>query len=127
MVGRGKHLSKSVRFNLSKEDERSMYEELQRHDRKVPDDPYGSSGAYIKAAIWFYMMHQEEHENNQLLLDSIGSIVRETIIDTMDGFRVESPETVVKRETQQVISELDESPDADIPSEVSEYLKGFGL
>ena len=127
MVGIGNQKTKTVRFNLSKTDELKMFEELMSHDRKVPDDPYGSSGAYIKAAIWFYMMHQEENESNQHLLDSIGSIVREAITDTMQGLRVDVPASDLKTETRQVISELEESPDADIPSEVSEYLKGFGL
>ena len=46
--------SLSFRLNLSKEDERELYEAIMGHNRDNENDPYGSSGAYIKAALKCY-------------------------------------------------------------------------
>jgi len=58
--------SLSFRLNVSKEDERELYEAIMGHNRDKANDPYGSSGAYIKAALKCYhgnemQMEQQEH------------------------------------------------------------------
>jgi hypothetical protein len=58
--------SLSFRLNLSKEDERELYETIMGHNRDNANDPYGSGGAYIKAALKCYhgnemQMEQQEH------------------------------------------------------------------
>ena len=63
--------SLSFRLNLSKEDERELYEAIMGHNRDNANDPYGSSGAYIKAALKCYhgnemQMEQQEHFKEEM-------------------------------------------------------------
>ena len=65
--------SLSFRLNLSKEDERELYEAIIGHNRDNVNvnDPYGSSGAYIKAALKCYhgnemQMVQQEHFKEEM-------------------------------------------------------------
>ena len=63
--------SLSFRLNLSKEDERELYEAIMGHNRDNVNDPYGSSGAYIKAALKCYygnelQMVQQEHFKEEM-------------------------------------------------------------
>lgn len=48
----------AFRLNLSRSDERELYQEIMKHGRNVENDIYGSSGAYVKAAIRHY--HRQE-------------------------------------------------------------------
>lgn len=63
MLGSSSKKSISVRFNLSRENERKLYEEVMSHNREIPDDPYGSSGAFVKAAVRFYMQDRDRIES----------------------------------------------------------------
>lgn len=63
--------SLSFRLNLSKEDERELYESIMGHNRDNANDPYGCSGAYIKAALKCYhgnemKMEQQEHFKEEM-------------------------------------------------------------
>lgn len=63
--------SLSFRLNVSKEDERELYEAIMGHNRDKANDPYGSSGAYIKAALKNYhgnemQMEQQEHFKEEM-------------------------------------------------------------
>lgn len=63
--------SLSFRLNVSKEDERELYEAIMGHTRDKANDPYGSSGAYIKAALKFYhgnemQIEQQEHFKEEM-------------------------------------------------------------
>lgn len=63
--------SLSFRLNVSKEDERELYETIMGHNRDKANDPYGSSGAYIKAALKCYrgnemQMEQQEHFKEEM-------------------------------------------------------------
>ncbi len=53
-------LQKTVAFrlNLSRADERELFQEILKHGRNVENDIYGSSGAYVKAALRHY--HRQE-------------------------------------------------------------------
>lgn len=55
-------LQKTVAFrlNLSRADERELFQEILKHGRNVENDIYGSSGAYVKAALRHY--HRQESE-----------------------------------------------------------------
>lgn len=55
-------LQKTVAFrlNLSKADEKELFQEILKHGRNVENDIYGSSGAYVKAALRHY--HRQESE-----------------------------------------------------------------
>ena len=59
MAGK-KEVQKTVAFrlNLSRSDERELYQEIMKHGRNVENDIYGSSGAYVKAALRHY--HRQE-------------------------------------------------------------------
>ena len=63
--------SLSFRLNLSKDDERELYEAIMGHNRDNTNDLYGSSGAYIKAALKCYhgnemQMEQQEHFKEEM-------------------------------------------------------------
>lgn len=53
-------LQKTVAFrlNLSRADERELFQEILKHGRNVENNIYGSSGAYVKAALRHY--HRQE-------------------------------------------------------------------
>ncbi len=57
-------LQKTVAFrlNLSRADERELFQEILKHGRNVENDIYGSSGAYVKAALRHYRRQENELE-----------------------------------------------------------------
>ena len=61
MAGK-KEVQKTVAFrlNIAKEEERELYYAIMRHGRGRENDVYGSSGAYVKAALRHY--HKQESE-----------------------------------------------------------------
>ncbi len=61
MAGK-KEVQKTVAFrlNLSRADERELYEAVMKHGRNMKNDIYGSAGAYVKAALQHY--HRQESE-----------------------------------------------------------------
>ena len=61
MAGK-KEVQKTVAFrlNIAKEEERELYHAIMRHGRGRENDIYGSSGAYVKAALRHY--HRQESE-----------------------------------------------------------------
>ena len=175
MVRRGNQKTKTVRFNLSKQDELRMFEELESHDRKVPDDPYGSAGAYIKAALREYMSGREEREMNQKHYHEIAGIVgqtvsiaRETFLEDLEkhdeqlaeallrimwmynncgegvqpsvgtgdiekdrknwtvNTRGNESDSLPEKTVDQVVKELGEAPDTEMPAEAMDFLKSFG-
>lgn len=63
--------SLSFRLNLSKEDERELYEAIMGHNRDKANDSYGSSGAYIKAALKFYHGNEMQMEQQERFKEEI--------------------------------------------------------
>ena len=61
MAGK-KEVQKTIAFrlNIAKEEERELYYAIMRHGRGRENDVYGSSGAYVKAALRHY--HKQESE-----------------------------------------------------------------
>lgn len=61
MAGK-KKVQKTVAFrlNIAKEEERELYHAIMKHGRGRANDIYGSSGAYVKAALKHY--HRQESE-----------------------------------------------------------------
>ena len=61
MAGK-KEVQKTVAFrlNIAKEEERELYHAIIKHGRGRENDIYGSSGAYVKAALRHY--HRQESE-----------------------------------------------------------------
>lgn len=61
MAGK-KEVQKTVAFrlNIAKEEERELYHAIMKHGRERENDIYGSSGAYVKAALRHY--HRQESE-----------------------------------------------------------------
>ena len=52
----------AFRLNLSRSDERELYQEIMKHGRNVENDIYGSSGAYVKAALRHYYRQESRLE-----------------------------------------------------------------
>lgn len=61
MAGK-KEVQKTVAFrlNIAKAEERELYQAIMKHGRGKENDLYGSSGAYVKAALKYY--HRQESE-----------------------------------------------------------------
>lgn len=63
MAGK-KEVQKTVTFrlNIAKEEERELYHAIMKHGRGREDDVYGSSSAYVKAALRHYYRQESELE-----------------------------------------------------------------
>lgn len=61
----------SIRLNLAREEEKKLYEEVMSHSRNVSGDIYGSSGAYVKAALLAYGADKEESDREYLLKEQM--------------------------------------------------------
>lgn len=63
MAGK-KEVQKTVAFrlNIAKEEERELYHAIMKHGRGREDDVYGSSSAYVKAALRHYYRQESELE-----------------------------------------------------------------
>lgn len=61
MAGK-KELQKTISFrlNMTREDEREIYEAIASHNRGQANDSFGSSGAYIKAALASFLNKKKE-------------------------------------------------------------------
>lgn len=72
MAGKGE-LQKLISFRLNtvREDEKELYETIMGHNRGKKDDSYGSSGAYIKAALKAYHRNEQQVNNHQQIRDDI--------------------------------------------------------
>lgn len=82
MAGK-KEVQKTVAFrlNLSRPEERELYQEIMKHGCNVENDIYGSSGAYVKAALKHY--HRQEsklelqEQNRQAMQDYMRELAEE--------------------------------------------------
>ena len=61
----------SIRLNLAREEEKKLYDEVMSHSRNVPGDIYGSSGAYVKAALSAYGADREKSDREHLLKEQM--------------------------------------------------------
>lgn len=63
MAGK-KEVQKTVAFrlNIAKAEERELYHAIMKHSRGNENDLYGSSGAYVKAALRHYYRQESELE-----------------------------------------------------------------
>lgn len=78
MAGK-KEVQKTVAFrlNLSRADERELYQAVMKHGRNVKDDIYGSSGAYVKAALRHYHKQESEMELQEQYRQEMRSYLKE--------------------------------------------------
>lgn len=78
MAGK-KEVQKTVAFrlNLSRADERELYQAVMKHGRNVKDDIYGSSGAYVKAALRHYHRQESELELQEQYRQEMRSFLKE--------------------------------------------------
>lgn len=61
----------SIRLNLAREEEKKLYDEVMSHSRNVPGDIYGSSGAYVKAALSAYGADREKSDREHLFKEQM--------------------------------------------------------
>ncbi len=78
MAGK-KEVQKTVAFrlNIAKEEERELYQEVMKHGRGTENDIYGSSGAYVKAALRHYHRQESELELQEQYRQEMQSYLRE--------------------------------------------------
>lgn len=115
MAGK-KEVQKTVAFrlNIAKDEERELYQEVMKHGRGTENDIYGSSGAYVKAALRYYHRQESELElqeqnrqymrsylkeltekQGEVFLDKLvehdkrlASMVAEAVLNAVDGGKV---------------------------------------
>lgn len=61
----------SIRLNLAREEEKKLYDEVMSHGRNVSGDIYGSSGAYVKAALSAYGADREKSDREHLFKEQM--------------------------------------------------------
>ena len=133
----------SFRLNMEKEDERELYESIKGHDC------YGSSGAYIKAALKYFCSKEKEYELQERLqsffegqmermlteqtkafVDALAEHDQKLLSMALTGVSIATPVMAVKEPTvkaevpnQSIVVEP-QMPDAseDIPAEALAYL-----
>ena len=86
MLGAGSQKSISVRFNISRENEKRLYDEVKRHNRNIKDDPYGSEGAYIKAAVAHYMKKKDQTETISFSPEQLQDLMEQIVEKTCEAF-----------------------------------------
>ncbi len=78
MAGK-KEVQKTVAFrlNIAKEEERELYHVIMKHGRGRENDIYGSSGAYVKAALRHYHRQESEMELQEQNRQEMQSYLKE--------------------------------------------------
>ena len=87
MAGK-KEVQKTValRLNLSRTDERELYEAIMKHGRNMENDIYGSSGAYVKAALKHYHRQESELELQEQYRQEMRSYLKELAEEQREVF-----------------------------------------
>lgn len=78
MAGK-KEAQKTVAFrlNIAKEEERELYHAIMKHGRGRENDIYGSSGAYVKAALSYYHRQESKLELQEQYQQEMRSYLKE--------------------------------------------------
>lgn len=78
MAGK-KEAQKTVAFrlNIAKEEERELYHAIMKHGRGRENDIYGSSGAYVKAALKHYYRQESKLELKEQYQQEMRSYLKE--------------------------------------------------
>ena len=104
MVGK-KEVQKTVAFrlNIAKEEERELYHAIMRHGRGRENDIYGSSGAYVKAALRHYHRQESELELQEQYqqemrgyLKELAELQREVFLDGLSEHDKKLADTVAE-------------------------------
>lgn len=67
----------AFRLNISKEEERELYHAIMKHGRGRENDIYGSSGAYVKAALKHYYRQESKLELQEQYQQEMRSYLKE--------------------------------------------------
>lgn len=104
MAGK-KEVQKTVAFrlNIAKEEERELYHAIMRHGRGKENDIYGSSGAYVKAALRHYHRQESELELQEQYrqemrgyLKELAELQREVFLDGLSEHDKKLADTVAE-------------------------------
>ncbi len=104
MAGK-KEVQKTVAFrlNLSRADERELYQAIMKHGRNMENDIYGSSGAYVKAALRHYHRQESELELQEQYrqemrgyLKELAELQREVFLDGLSEHDKKLADTVAE-------------------------------
>ena len=71
----------SFRLNMVREDEKELYEAIKEHS-----DCYGSSGAYIKAALKHFHSREQEYELQERLQDYMKEQMEQLVVEQRKVF-----------------------------------------
>lgn len=87
MAGK-KEVQKTVAFrlNIAKAEERELYQAIMKHSRGNENDLYGSSGAYVKAALRHYYRQESELELQEQNRQEIRNYLRELAAEQGEVF-----------------------------------------
>lgn len=67
----------AFRLNIAKEEERELYHAIMKHGRGRENDIYGSSGAYVKAALKHYYRQESKLELQEQYKQEMRSYLKE--------------------------------------------------
>ena len=71
----------SFRLNMTREDEKELYEAIKGHS-----DCYGSSGEYIKAALKHFHSMEQEYELQERLQDYMKEQMEQLVVEQRKVF-----------------------------------------
>lgn len=121
----------SFRLNMRREDEKALYEAIMSHNRGNKDDPYGSGGAYIKAALKSFGIGEDRTEQQIRDVNLVNDIAR-AVVEALKNENVQMPTTsstqddkVATRSSKQESSKLLSEPEELMPEEAYSYLQNL--
>lgn len=87
MAGK-KEVQKTVAFrlNIAKAEEWELYQAIMKHGRGKENDLYGSSGAYVKAALKYYHRQESELELQEQNRQEMRNYLRELVAEQGEVF-----------------------------------------
>jgi succinate dehydrogenase flavin-adding protein (antitoxin of CptAB toxin-antitoxin module) len=127
----------TFRLNLSHAEEKELYDAIKGHDRSNAEDSYGSSGAYIKAALKHFHGRERQYQLQERLQEFIQEQMEKqtkTFLSVLEEHDKRLVELVVKTVMEgkaesklsdfanTVSSDVAKSEWEDIPEEAMDYL-----
>ena len=108
MAGK-KEVQKTVAFrlNLSRADERELYQAIMKHGRNMENDIYGSYGAYVKAALRHYHRQESELELQEQYRQEMRCYLKE-LAELHDDFSIKKAQWENEKSSVEKLSSLRE-------------------
>jgi hypothetical protein len=121
----------SFRLNMKKEEEKALYETIMSHNRGSKDDPYGSGGAYIKAALKSFDICEDRTEQQNRDVNLVNDIAR-AVVEALKTENIQMLNTASQQDSnvaisppKQETSNFISDPEEQMPEEAFSYLQNL--